>query len=480
MNKPPLFRNIFRHTLALQIAAGILFSSFSASSQTLQDTLWNLIKERKFAEADTMATLALQRDSGNVDALMMKGNIMLNSYLDSADTASFYIPFYESVFDTSASESPVPIRIIPARLAIAVDSIWKKCLRINNRRVDIHQGLCYVYSLALMKNELLAHLPVLKEVVGDEPGLMFSMGEYAQLFGERGRFDEAMEIYRSIETWYPEQAGLLSDIGLMYYHKGKMKEAKSYFIRSMDAPHPDEIVYSNARLFFTAEGSYDRALKAAIMLAGIDKSHEGLLYRGIYEYYLDDKNWRASLEAFLKLNEGQRDRNTLKLARALLSKSNRHDFKSYLEIDTMEMQEIYTFMLHKRAMDRFTQEYAPVMNYGTITGFYYSYSESAKAFGLAESRKIIIPAGMQEDHILFHAWALQQSGMKIEAAIQWKKLLYSSDFFRKSAAAYFYGSYMLGIGYVKDAEATFSLVSAQAERSKFATYCARLLEGLKK
>jgi hypothetical protein len=76
-----------------------------------------------------------------------------------------------------------------------------------------------------------------------------------------------------------------------------------------------------------------------------------------------------------------------------------------------------------------------------------------------------------ENFDFYFAWSLHQNGQREAALPRWERLLFSQEFFKQSAAAWFLGKFYFDNGEKTKGRDYFSQVAARASESKFATMC---------
>ena len=144
---------------------------YVSAQNNVIDDVTGLINQGKIEEASERIEWYQKKYPNNVDVLMMKGNVILNQYFFDTPGVSLSVNDNESIYDSSIAFVGEAPNVIPEAVAREVASYWIRCLNIDNSRSDIHKGLCYLYAMALMKDELIAHLPKMKDALRDEAGL---------------------------------------------------------------------------------------------------------------------------------------------------------------------------------------------------------------------------------------------------------------------------------------------------------------------
>ncbi|HRG90165.1 MAG TPA: hypothetical protein PLW44_14160, partial [Chitinophagales bacterium] len=185
--------------LALMIYGCTAFSQATAITVTTE-----FIKQRKWQQASHYIDSVIRKNPKDVDALMMKGNVILNYALDTTPPMQFITEDDASIFTGGVKDKP---RLLAPKTVYAVERIWRKCLLLDSTRADISKGLCTIYAMALMRDSLEKEIVRLVKIEKDDGEQAFRMCEYARKFKERNRFDEAMQVYQFIAKQYPALAG---------------------------------------------------------------------------------------------------------------------------------------------------------------------------------------------------------------------------------------------------------------------------------
>lgn len=427
-----------------------------------------LIKAGKIDEARTRVRDYLAQDPNDVDAIMMKGNVILNEYFDSQPSIAMSANDNESIYDSSIGSISEPVRVLPPKLAKRVTALWNRCLAIDPSREDIYKGVAYVEAMALEKKALIAHLARMKKALPNAKHLYYNMGDYARMFDERGHFDDAMEVYGAILTLYPQVAGLYSDVAGMYARHGDLDKVHHYLQIAMTKPDPDAMVYANAVILLTVTGDYDGALGAMRSRSALRQDSEWLVYRALLRRSRGANTWRADLERYLK--QAKVKAAGRPLAQYLLGPDNKGDLSSYRRAnDLADNFTAYQILLNRGAMRSFPDRYQPLYDYADTMTWYKNYRVAIPIWKHVLSLERDLSAKRKQAAQVRYAWALWANGQRSAAQPIWERLLGSDQFYVHSAAAYFLGKYALDHHDRKTALHYFDMVDKQANKSKYAT-----------
>jgi hypothetical protein len=422
-----------------------------------------LIQAGKMAEAEELTNRYLTEDPTNVDAIVMKGNVLLNKYLLEQQALLSVVPRYdESVYNMGSLELPAAPVTIPKDIAEKTAKLWRAAATLDPSRSDLQFGLCQIYSLALMKDELLAQLPTTKEAAKDQEDLPIHLTAYARNLQERDDFEGAMETYRAIGKLFPNHPGLLSDMAGEYFFAGQLDSARHYIALSMDSKNAGEATLGNAFFFRSLMGDYDGALAAIRRLPG--EGH--LLYEGLLKLYRNEKKWEKPLENFLA---SQPDSMEEAAVRLLLSPGFQLNMDNYLALLEPDLGDGFKILIHQKFRE--TGAFLPHFNTAEAYCFNGSYASAAAVFAGMEKQQEDWEQADRENFHFYYAWALHKLGQSEQALAQWQPLLASEDFYKQSAAAWFTGKYHFDKGEKAKAREYFSTAAARPSETKFATMC---------
>lgn len=235
-----------------------MLSGCAVAQVNLIEYATKLIAEKKFAEAHRYLDSALQKNPNDVDALMMKGNAVLNADAELKKHVLIFDENHSTVFKQTA---PEPV-YVPSSICVELtEKYWLKCLQLDSTRVDIIKGLCTLYAMALEKEKCKALIVQLEKAERDDGEQVFRMGEYARKFRERGKFDEGMDIYQYIALLFPQNAGIRCDMASEYFYHGRHRECLQWLDSTFRFADVDETSYLNAAFNYSSLGYYDAAQK---------------------------------------------------------------------------------------------------------------------------------------------------------------------------------------------------------------------------
>ena len=454
-----------KHLLLLLLAtllAGPVFPQPADMGQVVED-IRTLIEAGKLAEADNLTNRYIVDDPINVDLLMLKGNIILNKYIGEQQAQMSLRPnFEENVYEmTRLEKGPHPV-VVDRKVAEKTARLWKAAATLAPARSDLHLGLCQVYAIAGMKNELLDYLPVVKKKVTDVEELHVRLARFALNFKERGDFDSAMEVYKKTAALFPDQPALLSDIAGEYFYAGLPDSARLYIQRALDHPEADQTIFGNAFFLSALLGNYDTALRAVRRLPG--NSH--LLYEGLLKWYRNEKKWDKPLK---KLLAGNADSVSATIAGILLNPAFQTDLDHYLSLTQPDPGDPVKILIHEKF--RTTGQFLPAFNAAETYCFHKQYPRAIEIFSAIEKNHPDLDADDRENFLFYYAWALWQNGQKDAARKKWEQLLSSDDFYKKSAAHWFVGKYWFDRGQKEKGREYFAKMAANPSASKYATMC---------
>jgi hypothetical protein len=439
------------------------------SSDVTQD-IGELISQKDFEGAREKIGQYLAKDPDHIDALMMKGNVILNEYLQPLAGVSVTSNSNESIYDNSIGmmTDPWEKMVLPEDITRKVAELWLRCLDLDGAREDIHKGLCTIYARALMVDDLIRHLSVMKNALA-EKDLMYTMGNYARQINERGGFGPAMNVYQAIQDLYPGHAGVTSDRAAMHFRFGDVETGARLIRAALVQGAGDEMILGNGITMLTIVEDYEGALGAFRELERVTgDNREWFFYRSLYSQYMGEKGWKDDLDQF---TSSRPETGSGTLEEYMVSIGQLEKFEQFEEAMEKPGQTWSTLLLHRIAMKKFPDRYEPVLSYANFLSYHRNYPRAIELYrGLFEGA---LPGELRieeaESARLIYAWTLYDSGQQKEADQHWQMLLASEQFYIKSAAAYFHGKHLLSSGNLKEAYRIFKLVSTRASESKYAT-----------
>ena len=128
----------------------LLLSGCAVAQVNLIEYSTKLIAEKKFKEAHSYLDSVLQKQPNQIDALMMKGNAVLNA---DAELTKHVLIFDENQSTVFKQTAPEPVYIPSSACVGLTEKYWLKCLQLDSTRVDIIKGLCTLYAMALEKEK---------------------------------------------------------------------------------------------------------------------------------------------------------------------------------------------------------------------------------------------------------------------------------------------------------------------------------------
>ena len=161
--------------------AFLLFAAYHSllAQQEIVSRATEFIVARKYDAANHYLDSILKKNPKSVDALMMKGNVILNRAEVNLPAVNEITVRDESIF-YSATE-PKEAKVLPIDTVRSIETYWSKCLKIDSTRNDIRKGLCTIYAMALMKDKLKEEIVALTKHEKNEDGEQpYRIAEYAR------------------------------------------------------------------------------------------------------------------------------------------------------------------------------------------------------------------------------------------------------------------------------------------------------------
>lgn len=281
-----------------------LLLALVALTATAQEAIVNqatlLIAEGKYKDAEGYLDSILHGEPKNVTALMMKGNVLLNYALIETPALHIITPEDESILSPDLAGLSDNVTVVPQAAARQIASLWLQGIAIDSSRLDLRKGLCSLYAMALMHDDLLAYLPVMKaytQDIGDN--FAYTLADYARLLHERGDTAGAYAVYRSVMSLYPTVQGLNCTLASLYFSSGDLANAKTYARRGLYSAATDRDACADARDIYTLIAPIDSvpAMLAATEPDTVYGDH--LFYSGLYKYAHHDNTWKKDINGYL-------------------------------------------------------------------------------------------------------------------------------------------------------------------------------------
>lgn len=449
-----------------QLLFGILLSflcTFAFCQGKIAEDISALLQAGKLSEAEELTNRYLLEDPASVDAIMMKGNILLNKYLIEQKAILSVSPnFDESVYSSDIGAIEEPPIVLPKSLAQDIARLWLAALKLDPSREDIYLGLATVYSWSGMKEELIAWLPVMKEHGTHLETPVYTMADYARNLKSRGDFEGAMKVYKAVHQLFPQEYGLISDIAGEYFFAGRMDSALYYITLALQGNDLDEMTLGNGFFIRSLSGDFDGALEVLSRMPGNDH----LFYQGLLKFYRNEKKWEKPLEKFLQSGPDSTDAVAVSL---FLSDAFHADLDTYLQLDELDLGDAFKILIHLKFRE--IQHFIPWFKTAETYCYHQLYGQAAEAFRQLEDANLYLEPEDRENVDFYYAWTLYKLDNSSGALARWDRLLDSQDFFKKSAACWFIGKYYFDKGEKIKARDFFSIVADQPGASKYAMMC---------
>ena len=428
-----------------------------------------LLKHNTINEAEQKVNEYLKKDSLNVDAWMLKGNVIFSKYSFNAPSIFLIGTSDESIFETAIG-SLGENKIIPDEgTANSITKCYLKAVTIDNTREDIHLGICYIYSISLMTDKLIDYLPVLKAHAKDQKNLPYTMRDYAINLINRERFEDGMKIYLKIADLLPESGGIMSDIAGQYKLHNDIDKAKYYIDKALKRKDNDEMTYANSFSINNDLENYTEALKALKTKSDVNHNKDYLLYQALLEFK-DGKDFKSTLNEYLKSDS--KDDDNKQLATKMLAST--FTVGALDTLGRIGMLDAYKMLLYQYFVSKYPHEFNAAFNYGDLLNYHQLYSRAIKIFKAMPKDKL--DKEKLEGVNFDYAYALYMNKNYDEANKIWETLLSSNNFYYKSASAYFLGKFYMNKNQKEKAFNYFKMVSDKASESKYANFCFNLLK----
>lgn len=412
----------------------LVAASFKATAQ--QETIrvaTDFIVAKKYISANRYLDSVLKKHPKNIDALMMKGNVVLNFALDTTAPMQFITDDDESIFSTRLSEKP---KLLSRKSAYQVEKIWKKCLKQDSSRTDILKGLCTVYAMALMKDSLKNAILRLVAATPGDTNQVYNICEYARNFKQRNRFDEAMDIYRFIAQQYPFVAGVRCDIASEYFYSGNPNMALLWLDSCYRSKKIDETSFLNGAFIYSLLGYFDDAQTVLSVYSKQLNRKMATFYYGLMLFSDSSSRYAQALDGFCNSVDSNSYFTEYYIAKKLLAQQDSFTFTNYKTLaEDPEIPDYYKGLIHYRAIKQFKNTCEPLLLYGILQSSIKNYSAAVQF--LQEGETCQMKAAQAEYWMFNYAYTLYKFGQADKAVVYFKPLVRSTSTFTKQATQYF-------------------------------------------
>jgi tetratricopeptide (TPR) repeat protein len=317
----------------------LVWSSLYASAQSdvIINTVTLYIAEGRYNDAEKYLDSLLKESPNSIDAMMMKGNVLLNYSVMQTLPINTITPDDESIYSQDLVSLKTPIVIISRADAEKIDKLWKRCLQLDSSRLDIREGMCTLYGMADMKKELIDYLPAIAKAAKEKGNdFVYALIQYAQLLADRGDKEGSYEVYKKIASLYPSMPVVWCQLSTAYSATGDLVNAKIYADKSF-ATAPSELsACGDALDLYSVLGDYSKALSVMKNAAAHDSTFLAYpFYDGIYRYAHHDSTWRSKLIQYVKQFPVSPDSDILYTAsRYMLASDFRDDYSDFARLLT--------------------------------------------------------------------------------------------------------------------------------------------------
>lgn len=470
---------MFKTRISLTFIALFLASAFCFAQHAVVETASLFIQKKDYTGANTYLDSILKKDKKNVDALMMKGNVILNKKWDESPTPLPLSADNETVFDTSFASLRATPPVIPQAIADEVEAYWFKCLNIDSNRLDIIKGLCSLYAISLQKEKLEKEITVLfrhqKDTTGEQA---YNMAEYARKLKERERFDDAMEAYAFIAHLYPGLAGIRADIGAEYFYTGHMKEALSWLDSATGKKNIDETTYLNTAFIYSNLGYYDNC---QMILERYDREYQrsmATFYSGLRLFADSNERYADKLQSFIQSTDSNSYYSEHQLAHQLLACKDSFTLGQLKMITASNNSPWYLPLVMQRGMMQFKEQCQPYLIYGVYNGSIKNYGPAVQL--LEEGENCRMTPAESTYWMLTYAYCLYKTGNAAKSDLYFQPLTATNDVCYKQAALYFLARNRAAAGDKDNARKLLASITGMPQQSKYSYLAEAFMQQLAK
>lgn len=443
----------------LLISTIILQASLYAQSNVVK-VATEYIKQQKFDEALVYIDSVIKKDKKNVDALMMKGNVILNRDLWNQPEPETVTDNDENVYSFNLEATAEQRKIVSAKTEQEVEAIWLQCLKLDTTRLDIRKGLAMLYAMAIDKPKLKKQIADIKRVEPDNGEQAFNLNEFARKIKERGRFDDAMEIYAYIASLYPDVAGVRCDMASEYYYQGRLNDALNWLDSTFAFKTVDETSFLNGAYIYSELGYFDNAQDVFNAYSRVYNRKMNLFYYGLRQFADSSAGYYNTLKEFTLTVDTNAYYNEYDFARYLMAFKDSFTITNYHAAINTSAPEAYKTLIHTRAVRQFA-DCEPYIRFGVQQNKARNFASAIQL--LEEGLHCTLDMEKKEFWRLAYGYAQYKMGEYDNCIETFKLLRASKDQFKVNAAIYFTSLALLKVGNEREGRVNLqSLVDAKS------------------
>lgn len=441
------------------------------------ETATQLILDKKYDEANRYLDSVLKSDKKNVDALMMKGNVLLNKEWAEGQSIEISTNDDEDVYSSSVGSMGSTPKIISQQTTKEIAALWKQCLKIDNTRTDIHKGLCTLYAMALMKDELIKQLAALIKVEKGDDESAYALAEYARKLKERGRFNDAMEVYKFIASKFPSLAGIRCDIASEYFYNGQLNIALQWLDSALNKPVIDETTYLNASFIYSELAYFDDAQKALDRYSQQYGTKMGDFYRGLRLFSEMDKQYASILKNFVEAVDSNAYYDEVQLSNILLQFTNSFTIENYRQLAGSKLPEYYRVFIYQRGLKQFADSCETHIDYGAFNNLIKNYSAAVQF--LEEGERCNMDENDTDFWRMQYGYAFYMTGQNEKALQVFQPLMNSANAYRKHTALYFTAKIFIKQKRTEEAMHLLNSIVNSGENTKYVALAQNALNSIR-
>ncbi|MDH4198795.1 MAG: hypothetical protein OEV66_00290 [Spirochaetia bacterium] len=437
----------------------------------------SLIKSQKYDMADEKLNELLKTNPDNPDALMFKGILIFYRDAISPDEKEAWQGI-DSIYEPDFKANSFENSSISPETAAKISGYFNKALKIDPSRMNIQLGLCYAYSKAGMKEELISRLPELKKYSTPADKMQYNMSEYARILARQKTVMDGIDVFNEIIKLYPEDGNIVNDMGVLYFENGMLDESMKYFHQAEKTGNLDRNTLENLMLVYSLTGDFKKVEIMSQLLSSADKNNLNVVYEALHQRLQGDPDWIETLKKFHSRGNDKDDVNLF--VSALRKSASQGTFEKMISTAHYNLPAPLLVLNYEWAIKRFPDQFDTLFNYAEFLNFYRHYPKAVEIFKKIIDQNMTLNGDEKEKFNFYYAWALYSSGKKLQAQQYWKKLLSSDDFYRKSAASFFLGRYYYEKKDYTMAKKYLSYSKDSPDKSKYAEFSLNIFNKIKK
>lgn len=417
----------------------IVTLSSSAQSEIVKKGI-ALLSAQNYNEANRYFDSLLAANPKEVDALMMKGNVILNKHLLQSKSPDIVSANDENILNDQATTLANPPFIPTIKVVDSVEAIWRKCLVLDPKRSDIQMGLATLFAMSLQTNKLLKQIPILDREISDgSANSAYRLLDYARGLRERNKIEDANKVFALVCSLYPKLGDLKSDWAGELLYSGNLKAAQAKALEVLNADF-DAQSRENITDIFVYSNSIPSVLLTHNKYSKLDSNYKyAPLVEGFIRYVGNDEIWKDFLKSKVQQTYFNEDTGALvQFARFITTdeyyQGSYTDFMALLSVPT-------TTLINWAVLTKAVNTFPDSLQFKMMLGEFYL---NGKNYALANAYfqqvlQMPMEPAVRDDIRFIYAYSLYCNKDYKQSVPMFQDQFKDANVFKQQAAKYFVG-----------------------------------------